>query len=280
MPGLPCCIVSGFLKSIINPLAVAELNEVFHNTSPFPSMVLDDFLDKDFAHAVAGAYPSYAQARSMGREFSAVNERFKIQVTEPSKFPVDVKRLADEICGASFISQLESITGIQNLVPDPRFLGGGMHITGAGGRLDVHVDFNFDEELGLHRRLNILIYLNEVWEDDWGGELELWDSSVTTCKNSILPAFNRCAVFATSESSFHGVQPVRCPDGVVRKSFAAYYYTKEAPADWDGQSHSTIFKARPSERIRKYVLMPSESFGRALAKLPQFIKKILRGLLR
>src|SRR6202042_3254254 len=113
------------------------------------------------------------------------------------------------------------------------------------GRLDVHVDFNYIADRRLHRRLNILIYLNKDWRPEWGGEIELWDPEVKVRHASLSPAFNRCVVFATSDVSYHGVTAVRCPEGRVRKSFAAYYYTREAPPHWTGEGHSTLFKARP-----------------------------------
>ena len=82
--------------------------------------------------------------------------------------------------------------------------------------------------------------------------------------HSFAPIFNRCIVFETSEISFHGVTPVTCPDTVCRKSFAAYYYTKEAPPHWDGAVHSTNFRARPDEVLKGNVLMPLERAGQRL----------------
>ena len=95
-----------------------------------------------------------------------------------------------------------------------------------------------------------------------GGNIELWNKDVTMCEHSFSPDFNRCVVFITNEISFHGVTAVKCPDDRTRKSFAAYYYTKAAPAGWTGESHSTIFKARPNEILKGTVLMPLETPNR------------------
>jgi Rps23 Pro-64 3,4-dihydroxylase Tpa1-like proline 4-hydroxylase len=83
-----------------------------------------------------------------------------------------------------------------------------------------------------------------------GGNIELWDTDVKVCHHSFEPIFNRCVVFETSEISYHGVTAVKCPEGQSRRSFAACYYTKEAPAHWNGQAHSTIFRVRPDANSR------------------------------
>ena len=85
-------------------------------------------------------------------------------------------------CGA-----LETITGIPKLLADATFEGGGMHVTGPGGRLDVHVDFNYSHDIKQHRRLNILVYLNPDWKEEWGGQIELWDRNVSQCHHSFSP---------------------------------------------------------------------------------------------
>ncbi len=261
---------------MIRPFDREALRCQFQEAKPFPFIAIDDFLDTEFAREVAASYPAYAEAKGRGREFSAVNEKRKVQITDAAAFPEPVKKLNDLLSSSGFIEDLEYITGIDNLLWDSQLEGGGMHLTGPRGRLDVHIDFNYVEARKLHRRLNILIYLNEGWKDEWGGAVELWDEKVRTCVHSFRPVLNRCVVFATSDISFHGVEPVTCPEATQRISFAAYYYTKEAPADWDGSKHSTVFKARPEERIRGHVLMP---FEKARSKLVPSAKRIVKKLI-
>lgn len=261
---------------MIRPLDREALRRAFQEARPFPFMAIDDFLDPEFAREVAASYPTYDEARNRGREFSAVNEKRKVQITDAAAFPEPVKKLNALLASPGFMRDLEYITGIENLLYDPQLEGGGMHLTGPRGRLDVHVDFNYVEDRKLHRRLNILVYLNEGWKDSWGGGVELWDQDVRTLAHSFKPLLNRCVVFATSEVSFHGVEPVTCPPGTQRISFAAYYYTKEAPAHWDGTAHSTLFKARPQEMIRGRVLMPLNRLRyRLIPSAKRVVKKLV-----
>ena len=268
------------MDSIIRPLDIAGLREQFRAAKPFPFFAIDDFLDATFAADVVAAYPTYEQARQMGREFSGVNERLKVDVSSSSRFPAPVKQLSDAMASTEFLGALEQITGIKSLLADANLLGGGMHLTGPSGLLDVHVDFNYDERRKLHRRLNILVYLNPGWQDSWGGAIELWDKDVKNCVQSFQPILNRCVVFETSEISFHGVSQNRCPPGQVRKSFAAYYYTKEAPEGWDGVAHSTVFRARPDEFLRGAILMPAERARRSLNGGIGRVKGLVKQLLR
>jgi len=198
----------------------------------------------------------------MGRVFAVVNERGKVQITDASQFAEPIAQLNQVLASPEFVETLSDIFEIPNLLADPELRGGGIHQTGPRGHLDVHVDFNYVRDRDWHRRLNILIYFNKDWKPEWGGNVELWDQEVKVCHHSFAPIFNRCVIFATSEISYHGVTAVTCPPGQARKSFAAYYYTQEAPAGWDGSMHSTVFKPRPNEVLKGRVLMPAEHMKR------------------
>ncbi|MCB9599808.1 MAG: 2OG-Fe(II) oxygenase [Sandaracinus sp.] len=250
------------MTDLIRPLDVERLRHEWKTAQPFPHIKIESFLQDDFAREVVASYPSFEGARQVGHEFSFVNEMGKVQVTDSTRFPEPVARLNALLASSDFLDQLETITGIPKLIADPKLAGGGMHVTGPSGRLDVHVDFNFDEERQWHRRMNLLLYLNPEWPDAWGGGVELWDRKVKRRYHRFAPLLNRVVVFETSHISYHGVEPVTCPPSKARRSFATYYYTKEAPRDWDGRKHSTIFRARPDERFRGLVLMPAERVAR------------------
>lgn len=242
---------------IIQPLDVERLKREFRSAEPFPHVAIDGFLDPDFAREVAAAYPTFEEAERLGFQFKAVNEYKKIQITESEKFPDPVRRLSEALSEESFRRDLSEISGIDELLWDPSHAGGGMHMTGPHGHLDVHVDFNQLPGQKLVRRLNLLVYLNPAWREEWGGAVEIWDEDVKECHGAFPPALNRAVMFATSATSWHGVTAVTCPEGRSRNSFAVYYYTEAVPA-WFQAAHSTIFRARPDEHVKKYLLMPAQ----------------------
>jgi hypothetical protein len=279
---LPTSAISRYLtgmSSAILPLNREALKQRFDTASPFRHFVIDNFLDPDFAREVADSYPSFEEAERLGFTFKAVNEYRKVQVTDYDRFPAATKKLADALAAPSFMQDLEAVTGLRDLCWDGGFAGGGMHQTDSHGLLDVHVDFNRLESSGAYRRLNLLLYLNPVWREEWGGLIELWDADVKVRHQALQPIMNRCVVFETSEISFHGVTAVTTPPGMTRKSFAVYYYTREAPPGWAGKSHSTIFKARPDEHLKKHVLMPAHAAQKQLNKGVKQAKDLIKGIL-
>jgi Rps23 Pro-64 3,4-dihydroxylase Tpa1-like proline 4-hydroxylase len=259
----------------INPIDKDELRDRFQSAKPFPFFCIDNFLNEEFANRVLAAFPDYGQAREVGKEFKGVNEKGKVQVTDSKLFAEPIQKLNEVLASQEFLDLLSHVTGMPRLLADDQLVGGGIHQTGPRGHLDVHVDFNYIRERDLHRRLNILIYFNKDWQPEWGGNIELWDRDVKTCAHSFSPIFNRCVVFETNEISFHGVSAVQCPPDRARKSFAAYYYTKEAPAHWTGKYHDTIFRARPDEKLKGRVLMPLEKATKLATRAVNKIGKMV-----
>ena len=258
-------------KNVINDFDRDALREQARTAKPFPHIVIDNFLDRDFAHAVLRSWPTFEEAAKMGTTYPSVNERFKINVADSAKFSEPAKQLDEALASREWMDDLSYIFGISDLLPDEQLVGGGLHQTGPRGRLDVHVDFNFLAERQLHRRLNVLVYFNEPWQREWGGCIELWNADVSECVHSLDPIFNRCVVFATSEISFHGVTEVTCPPSMVRRSFAGYYYTEEAPAHWTGDTHSTVFKARPNEWSKRSIMAINHATGATKLALKKMI---------
>ena len=95
-----------------------------------------------------------------------------------------------------------------------------------------------------------MLYLNENWREEYGGHLELWDREMTRCVRRILPVFNRCVIFSTTDYSFHGhPDPLACPRGMTRKSLALYYYSNGRPVEETSAAHGTLMQSRPGEVI-------------------------------
>lgn len=247
---------------------------------PFAHFCFDNFLDQDFANEIHDAFPSYEDALKVGRQFLAVNEKYKVQVTNSKYFPRPILDLHELLASDAFVAKVGDMLNIPNLLADPDLNGGGIHETNSGGHLDVHVDFNYVKQKQWHRRVNILLYFNKDWKEEYGGFFEIWDKEVKNRKGYFSPNFNRACGFSTGEYSWHGVTPVTSPAGILRKSFAVYYYTKEAPENWDGVTHSTIFKARPEEWMKANLSMPMENAVRGTKNTIAGIKSGIKSFIK
>jgi Rps23 Pro-64 3,4-dihydroxylase Tpa1-like proline 4-hydroxylase len=222
----------------------AALAERYRTNRPFPHIVIDNFIDPRVLDRVLmefGAHRSHA-SHSFNRE----QERLKTQMSPADSRSLFVRNFFAELNSANFLAFLEDMTGIAGLLPDPHFLGGGFHEITRGGKLDVHSDFNIHKRLNLERRLNLLIYLNKDWEPDFGGNLELWNASMTTREVNVAPLFNRAVIFNTDLDSLHGhPDPLNCPEDDSRKSVALYYYTSPERGVAGLAERTTIFRVRP-----------------------------------
>jgi hypothetical protein len=231
--------------------------EAYASARPYSHTVIDDFLPEDVLDAVLAEFPRPEEVDWMA--FDSPLER-KLATKDDTAIGPAARRLLAELNSGAFIDFLERLTGIDGLVPDPHLEGGGLHQIERGGHLKVHADFNRHPRTGLERRLNVLIYLNRDWKDEYGGAFELWSADMSTCEKRVLPYFNRCVVFSTTDTSFHGhPEPLMCPEGETRKSLALYYYSKDRPADEQSEAHNTLFQARPGEELPEPVQAPKPS---------------------
>jgi hypothetical protein len=226
---------------------LAELGEQhaesYRAARPFPHIAIDDFLPVEPLEALLRDYP--APEHLPWIRFDNEREK-KLAFNEVERLPPSVRDVLVFMNSAPVLRFLENLTGIESLIPDPYYLGGGLHQIRRGGHLGVHADFNKYPRFNLDRRLNLLLYLNRDWDESYGGHLELWDSEMKRCERRIAPLFNRCVVFSTTETSFHGhPDPLNCPDDRARRSLATYYYTNGRDDGIATGAHSTVFRARP-----------------------------------
>lgn len=218
----------------------AALRERFLTAQPFPHLVMDGLFDEALLERLLAVFPT-AEAKVWQR-FENPLER-KLGYSYRSELVPELRSFLWEMSSPPVLEFLEQATGIEGLVPDPYFGGAGPHQIPPGGFLKIHADFNWHPKMRLDRRLNLLVYLNRDWRDEYGGHLELWDRQMTRAVERILPVFNRTVIFATTDFSYHGhPHPLACPPDRSRKSLSFYYYTNGRPDSERSAPHDTIFR--------------------------------------
>jgi len=219
-----------------------DLKNEYQLKKPFRYVVFEDFFPKEIAEQILKEYPTISNGEWDGTTY--LDQKNKFQKTKFEKESV-IDTVFDELNSVEFLSWLQDLTEIEeNLIGDDDLFGGGLHQSINGAFLNVHVDYNINPKTKFHRRLNVLVYMNKDWEDEYEGCLELWD--LTEEKKELLekiaPTFNRCVIFETNEISFHGhPKQLNTPKNINRKSIATYYYTKNRPKSEIAEEHNTIY---------------------------------------
>ena len=260
-------------------LPVARMNQVaqsahdsYLNAKPYPHIVFDDFFERALVESVLEEFPKPGAIR--WQKFDNAEE-IKLASAAEASFGPTTRLLLYHLNSATFLQFLSSVTGIDNLIPDPGFEGGGLHQIVRGGKLGVHADFNKHRDFGLDRRLNLLLYLNKDWREEYGGHLQLWDKDMTRCEAKVLPIFNRVMIFGTTDFTYHGhPDPLQCPEGITRKSLALYYFSNGRPAEEISGDHSTIFRARQKDEFRLTLNQRMRRFAKDL--LPPIVTRNIR----
>lgn len=224
-----------------------QLKKRYTMADPFPSIVLENFLEEPIANQAVREFPAVDSESWIF--YIHLNEK-KFGKNDLSTFGSRLKSIVEELNSDRFILFLSELTGIEGLFADPDLEGGGLHQSEPGGFLNIHADFTVHpHHRNWKRTLNLLLYLNKDWKDSYGGHIELWDTKMSRCVQKIAPIFNRCVIFATNQDSYHGhPEPLKCPNGMTRKSLALYYYTapKAAPL-----IRSSEYKARPDDGFKR-----------------------------
>ncbi len=216
-----------------------EHKDSYKNAKPHAHATFDDVFPAEVLKGILKEFDE--KEGEKWKEYDTKYEK-KLQLSTDDKLGPYTRALISNLNSGSFLTFLQELTGIESLIADPYLAGGGLHKIERGGKLGIHVDFNRNDQLKLHRRINVLVYLNEDWEESYGGHFELWDDKSGNEKAKILPIFNRMAIFNTTANSFHGHPgPLNCPPDRARKSLALYYYTVDKDGLQSKHNHGTVF---------------------------------------
>ena len=228
---------------MLGPWPVEGQRRAFAQARPFRHVVIDNFLSEEFCRALLEEFPAFDKKRALN-EMGQLGAKAVVE-TLPGIGPA-YREFDGLIQSPEFLGKIEAITGISRLLYDPHYTGGGTHENRHGQDLDIHVDFNYHPKTQSHRRLNLILFLSPEWQAEWGGCLELhrdpWGAPEEDEVVTVVPLLNRCVIFETTETSWHGFRRIAVPDErISRKSLAIYYYTAERPAEETAAPHGTVY---------------------------------------
>lgn len=211
----------------------------------FPRAKIDNFLDEktclklyeECILAPKGGWTIFTRAGSRMEEFNDLIH-----------CPTAHRITYDLMYSGEMIYDLEQMTGITGLLPDPHLVGAGFSIMRDGAELGPHYDFNWNDRLRLHRKLTSILYLTPDWKDEWGGENITWtanpelDSSAKIVE-SISPKFNRFIISENvKEGPVHSVGKVKSPKNIGRTCIRFFYYISTSDINKDDPPHRSIYK--------------------------------------
>lgn len=214
----------------------------YQSADPFPHVVINEFLDPAAAERAGKEFPAYDSGR--WNTHRHVNE-LKSNDTDPDGWGPTLQAILADLNSARFVSFVSKLTGIEELLADPSLEGGGLHQSARGGFLNVHADFTVHPlKREWRRRVNLLLYFNDEWKPEYGGDLELWATDMSHRVQTVPPVANRAVIFTTNVDSYHGhPEPLACPPDMARRSLALYYFVLEP----DAYVRSTEYRARPGD---------------------------------
>jgi len=233
-------------EQIINLNALEKSALTFCDASPFPYCIIDNFFDKNIAHALEKEFPQYDDP--LWHQYDNLIE-IKKTFNVWNQFPPLTYSVFNYLNSPEFAAIIARLFNIDALFSDPGLHGGGWHIHKTGGKLNTHLDYSIHPKLNLQRKLNLLVYLNSDWQADWGGQLGFWSHDAANHQpkdliKQVEPVFNRAVFFDTTMNSWHGLpEPITCPLNQHRKALAVYYLTTVSA---DAELHKKALFA-PSE---------------------------------
>lgn len=226
---------------------LARLHPLFVAAQPFPHIVIENFLNPELCARLLQDFPAFEKRYALNEMGQVGGKAVRMDMPSISSSYAELDTFLQT---REFLGAIERLTGIGDLLYDPDYIGGGTHENVHGQALDAHIDFNVLPKNGWHRRLNLIVYLNPEWQPEWGGclclESDPWDAEHAD-KVAIVPKFNRCAIFETSEISWHGFPVIDLPEtkrDTTRKSIAIYLYTRTRPVEQTAPSHGTVYVPR------------------------------------
>lgn len=227
---------------------IEKLKTIFVQSKPFGNIVIDNFLNEEYANEIEKVYPK------INEEWYKYNNPLEVKYAydKINSLSTPLKDYFYILSSNEISSIFSELTEIDNLEKDEYLHGAGLHAHPRGGRLNVHLDYEKHPYTINERRLNIILFLNKEWNEKWNGENELWNEN--ECIKTTQIKFNRAIIFKTNNISWHGISKIiSCPEDIYRKTLAYYYIKPFKNEENKNKSIRTKAQYTPNHYKGKYI---------------------------
>jgi hypothetical protein len=199
--------------------------EAFRNQKPYPWINPEGALTDAAYRELRDDLPDvslfdgyFGVSRAHGQQS---HDRYVLEYRDGLDLPAPWQAFVDELRGPRYRDFLRRLFGVRSL-----YLNFHWHYTPNGCSVSPHCDAK-------HKLGSQIFYLNteDDWDPAWGGETLILDDKGRFGRRSA-PAFeefdqvlpsqalgNRSLIFMQTGNSWHGVRPIQCPEGKLRKVF-------------------------------------------------------------
>jgi Rps23 Pro-64 3,4-dihydroxylase Tpa1-like proline 4-hydroxylase len=221
---------------------------------------IDDLLPEEVARNIYNCFPNGSDMR-----LKKSLKEYKYIAAQMNNYNPILEEAIYAFQDQRVVALVTEITGIKSLSPDEHLYAGGISLMGHKHYLNPHLDNSHDKDRDQWRVLNLLYYVTPEWEEKFGGNLELWPHGLKEKQTTIHSKFNRLAVMATHDDSWHSVSPIDA-EGKSRCCVSNYYFSKTSLKATD-RFHITSFRGRPEQKIRDTILMADIQLRMAVRKV-------------
>lgn len=244
-----------------------NLRVQYLSNKPFPHLILDDFCDESKLKELRSQIP---ELKNKSRDYMFANNKF--EKSNYKEIGPLFNELYEDLKSSRFNDFLSFISSKKVFV-DPKNHGGGLHQGKKNSFLDMHLDFNYHPlQENWYRQMNLLLYLNLEWEEQFGGHLKIEDLR-TGDKAELNVPFNRMIIQECGPYTLHGYDMTSFPEGNFRTSIATYAYTihnklmeKPRTTDWFPKDDASSTKKFAAKYFNRVVKVKNSLFGSGTAK--------------
>lgn len=216
----------------------------YKNAKPFEYTIIPIFFKEEVATEIIDNFSTPTKENEDWKYYHNPIEH-KYSLNNFDKYP-NIKKIIEYLQSEECLKYISDITGIEDLEIDPYLHGAGLHAYPNNGKLDIHLDYNIHPITKKERRVNLIIYLNKDWKEEYGGNLKLYDIELNEVKINNFSMWNTAILFRTSDISYHGLpEPIKCPEDKYRKSIAIYYVSK--PRENLVERYKAEFFSKPNQ---------------------------------